>query len=295
MAAEIEGTAARRRGQALKDVVVYKPGYDAEHDMVLEAFACGVANASGYSCEIRPVTSYRECDVAVIYGLAKHKVPKTMSKAPIIAKHMGHRRLIVIDSAPIKRGTYWQIGWGSGLGNRLDFLNDKSPPLRWHSFGIPLKPWQVRGPSAPIIVCGQIPWDANVQDTDHIQWIRDWVRFYRECGQHVLFRPHPKMHLAYGAGIAAAHHTDTLANALAQARIMVTYNSTVGTDAVIAGVPTIAMDKGSFAWPVTGHDALEIKPEMLCFNRDQWAANLAYCVWNLEEIRNGTAWAHLAR
>lgn len=278
----------------MTDVVVYTPGYDVEHDTVLAAFA------KGAKAEIRPVTDYRPCDVAVIYGLAKRKIAKTMTKAPIIAKHQGFRQLIVIDSAPILRGKgYWQVGWGraaSGapLGRRNDFRNDASPWDRWKSLDIELKAWQVRGPDAPIMICGQVPWDANVQDSEHLKWCLDLMMFYSECKLNLMFRPHPRMK-AINYGVAKPVHDGPLEDALAKARIMVTFNSTVGTDAVIAGVPTIAMDEGSFAYDVAGHDSLTMNPSMLCFDRNQWAANLAYCVWNLEELRNGTAWAHLSR
>lgn len=271
------------------DIVCYFPDYDQEHKMVLEAFAMGA------KAELRPVTDYRPCDVAVIYGLYKYKVSKTLSKLPIITLHQGPRRLIVIDSSPVMRGRYWQVGWGTSLGGNNDFLNKGSAWDRWHSWGIELRPWQLRGPDAPVIVCGQVPWDANVQDTDHVKWIIDTMRFYNECGQKVLFRPHPKMHMGYGKGVVGVYHTGSLADALAQARVIVTWNSTIGTDAAIAGTPVIAVDKGSFAYDVAGHEILDIQPKLLMFNREQWAANLAYCQWNLDELRTGMAWAHLSR
>jgi hypothetical protein len=54
------------------------------------------------------------------------------------------------------------------------------------------------------------------------------------------------------------------------------------------------MDPGSMAWDVTEHDLsrieFPIKPD-----RDQWAANLAYTQWTMDEMARGWAWAHLFR
>jgi hypothetical protein len=82
-----------------------------------------------------------------------------------------------------------------------------------------------------------------------------------------------------------------LAEALAGAAFAVTWNSNSGVDAAMAGVPVVAMDEGSMAWPVAAHDlgAVPRLPE-----RRPWAAQLAWCQWRPEEIADGTAWEALS-
>jgi hypothetical protein len=74
----------------------------------------------------------------------------------------------------------------------------------------------------------------------------------------------------------------------------VTYNSNTAVDAAIQGYPVFALDRGSMAWAVAGHDLAEIdspsKPD-----RTQWAADLAYSQWKPAEMAEGLTWRHLSR
>jgi hypothetical protein len=77
--------------------------------------------------------------------------------------------------------------------------------------------------------------------------------------------------------------TGTLAEDLARAAVCVTWNSNAGVEAVLAGVPTVSMCKGSMAYDVTGH----VIGDMLRLPREDWAARLAWCQWLPEEIATG--------
>ena len=76
--------------------------------------------------------------------------------------------------------------------------------------------------------------------------------------------------------------------------MVVTLNSNSGVDAALAGVPVIAFDEGSMAWPVAGHkpqDAIHPpRPDRL-----RWAAELAWCQWTDREFETGECWEHLRR
>ena len=74
------------------------------------------------------------------------------------------------------------------------------------------------------------------------------------------------------------------------AAFCVTFNSNVGVEAVLAGIPTITMDEGAIATDVTSHS---IYNPYVYPNRWQWAYDLAYKQWTIQEIRSGTAWDHL--
>lgn len=86
----------------------------------------------------------------------------------------------------------------------------------------------------------------------------------------------------------------SFADDLENARLVVTFNSNSAVESVIAGVPAIAMDMGSMAWPVTAHMLEDVNSPVRC-DRTQWAHDLAYTQWNLDEMRSGEAWAHLSR
>lgn len=69
----------------------------------------------------------------------------------------------------------------------------------------------------------------------------------------------------------------------------ITLNSSVGVDAVIAGVPTVTMDEGAMAWDVAGHDQLEfVTPD-----RRPWLDWMSWTQWHWDEIQDGEAIKHL--
>jgi hypothetical protein len=69
----------------------------------------------------------------------------------------------------------------------------------------------------------------------------------------------------------------------------VTFNSNSAVDAVLAGVPAYVEDEGGMAFDVASHTVGEIhRPD-----RAQWAHDLAYCQWTVDEMASGATWEHL--
>ena len=105
------------------------------------------------------------------------------------------------------------------------------------------------------------------------------------------FRPHP---VAVQRG---QHHNvpravtseQSLADDLAGAAVVVTFNSNTGVDAVLAGKPTVTMDAGAMAWPVTDH----VLGQHGEYDRESWAYRMAWKQWRDEEISSGDAIARL--
>lgn len=267
-------------------VVVYEPHYDPKHREVLRAFA------KGAGAEVRDVRSYVDCDIAVIFGGVKTSYENTWSKAPIIKRHPGPR-LIMIESAFIDRKRYWQVGYGGSSGH-ADFRNKNSPGDRWKALGISCKPWR-RQPNGHIIVCGQVPWDTQVQDLNHQQWCRNTVDFF--TGRKVLFRPHPRMRTNVRAQYGIPQHLyapNSFEECCVLAKCFVTWNSTSAVDALVQGVPVIVMDRGSIAWGLALHSLFETD-YLIYPDRTQWSHDLAYTQWTPEEMRSGLVWRHLTR
>jgi hypothetical protein len=82
---------------------------------------------------------------------------------------------------------------------------------------------------------------------------------------------------------------------LQDAYCTVTYTSGLAIDSVLSGIPTIACDPGNFAWGISSQLVRDINSIKTASDKEihQWLRNLAGCQWSLEEMRNGTAWAHL--
>lgn len=258
-------------------VHVYVPWYNEDHRRILSALAEGIPGSL-----VRDVRDYVPADASVVFGGAKRSFIKSMTKEVIATRTIADGgRMLYVEEGFVRRGEYYSIGWDS-INGRAEFYNERSPPDRWQRLGVKLQ--KRRRDREAYLVCGQVPWDVNVQDTDHGLWCRTMFAEMQRLGFDTKFRPHPRMINDPKARYGISHeHWDTrpLAECLRDYSHVVTYNSNIGVDAVIAGCETMAADKGSMVWGI----------DML--GRQQWAANLAWAQWTLDEMRQGLPWAHL--
>lgn len=267
-------------------VIVFENWYNEKHCKILRAFA------EGAGAEVRDVREYEPCDIAVIFGGVKKSYEPTWHKKLIMEKHQG-KSLIMIESAFVRRGKYWQVGFGGSAGN-ADFRSENMPFDRWLSFGMQGFPWQYR-PEGPVVVCGQLLRDTQVQDVDHKGWCRESVKFFEELGVPVMFRPHPKADPGDDYGVEARYYdTRPIEEILRVARCFVTWNSTSAVDALIHGVPVMVCDKSSISYSMGVNELTH--PDNLIFPRRRpWLAGLGYSQWGLQEMRDGLPWKHLMR
>ncbi|NIQ01586.1 MAG: hypothetical protein GWN10_13350, partial [Nitrospinaceae bacterium] len=259
-------------------VAVYMPEYNETHQEVLEALADGIPGA-----KLRWLSEFTaDTDVAVVFGWFKYAYIPTMRKRPIIENYLPRGRLIVVESAFLKRKQYYQVGW-NGFAGYADFKNEGVPMDRWNALDIETQPWTKKNDGL-VVVCGQLPRDTQVQDVDHLAWCRETFQWAdKRFGERAVFRPHPRHKVPWEYGIDPSRWDERrLQDVFADASLIVTYNSTTGVEAAVAGVPVIALDRGSMAGPVACDELLESaqawKPD-----RSQWLAGIGYAQWTLEE------------
>lgn len=202
----------------------------------------------------------------------------------------GHKVLVMERGYLGDRFFYTALGW-NGLNNRADFRNGDVPADRWERlFRDTMKPWKQGGDYA--LLMGQVRGDMSLGGRDLGGWYAETAqRMEKQYGLPVRFRPHP---VSVKRGDVkcpprAKLIDGSLQDAFAGAAVVVTFNSNSATDAVMAGVPTVTIDEGAMAWPVTAHVIGQThKPD-----REDWGRKLAYCQWTPDEIRSGEAWAHI--
>jgi hypothetical protein len=270
-------------------IIAYEPGYNEKHCRVLRALAAGIPG-----CEVRPLGQYEPCDIAIIFGAYKRAYAKTLPKLDILQRHHG-RQLLMVESAFVKRGEYYQVGWGGYAGN-ADFNTPiRMPSDRWDRLAVPVSPWRRRS-TGPIVVCGQLPWDTQVQDVDHRGWCREMITRLHRAGHDAIFAPHPRMRDLDAYGVARKYYRpgQTLAALLKSARAVVTWNSTSAVDAILRGVPAITSHPSSISRAVSQHTVADV--ERLEYpDRSAWLARLGYAQWTLDEMASGETWDHLNR
>jgi hypothetical protein len=214
------------------------------------------------------------CDFAVIWGW----------KQPAVIKAAPH--VLVMEATHLRQGDPQNLaevscGW-DGLARHGRY--PKAPDgERWQRHAHLMRPWSDKRDGYALII-GQVEGDAALHGMDVQLWADDMERALVDWGWSVRFRPHP----------LTRKSRTTLEQDLVGATLCVTFNSTAGVEAVLAGVPTVTLDPGAMAWPVARHCLYEQSFRPFQPDRRVWAWDLAWAQWSLEEIAKGEAYAHLA-
>jgi hypothetical protein len=258
-------------------VVIYDPPGRTQARLLERGF-----KAHGINPLWRPRHRWEPADLAVTWA---YKTPGVIG---------GQRRIrqdhLVMELAYFgdRRRTFVSLGF-NGLNGHAEFHAKDMPGDRWAKHGVPVAPWKAGGDY--VLVMGQVNGDASLATCpDYQKWLAQACEKAKAYGLPVYFRAHPMQKMADKVDVP--HHKGTLEEALAGAAAVIAWNSNSLVDAVLVGVPVIAGDKGSMAWPVAAH---EIGDELIRPDRTQWLHDLAYCQWTHEEIASGEAWAHLSR
>lgn len=199
---------------------------------------------------------------------------------------------------------------GGFCSNGGDFRAEGMPSDRWDKMDIELKPWRTGGDY--ILLCAQVPWDAQVQDGNHLEWLIKTIgQIRKHTSRPIKFRGHPKawrQNNPYGVipkhVLRLVDHeplnkepTTEFEEDLVGAHSVVCYNSNVATLSTIAGVPVIT-GADCLADPIACREICMVgddEPGYLRDHRQQWANDLAYKQWHIEEFREALPWLHLMR
>jgi len=224
--------------------------------------------------------------------------------------------ITAIPTVP-RSNCYYSAGF-NGLNGHADFKNQNMPSDRWEKLDVELKPWRKGGEN--ILLCGQVPWDAaviNVVPNYEESLDRTSEKIAELTNREIIFRPHPYIidynptlmfsptldfkdtrwwhengvHVPSQASSISTERKKSLLEELENAWVSVSLNSNSGVESIINGVPTIAYGPGSMAKEVATELENIEKPNMP--DREQWAWNLAYAQWQMNELESGLTWEHL--
>jgi len=213
-------------------------------------------------------TALIEAEFGVCWG--KRNLDKLMAQSE-------GRDVVVMELGYMGDRLEWtSLGW-NGLNGRAAFPFGDAMRWRKHFAHLITGGWKEGGEY--VLVAAQVPGDAAVDGVNIDAWAEQAVAKHVELKNIASLRPHPLV----------TEPDMELAEDLAGASLAVTYNSNLGVDAVLAGVPTVAMDEGSMAWPVAAH----VISGVVYPPRNRWAQALAWTQWTLPEIASGEAWAAL--
>ncbi len=285
----------RIRKAMYKTFGIFIPQNEPLHVECLLAFSRGLERRRIPYAIFPLENGYQPCDIAVTFGVRKKRTERGRCVGAIIEQHENESNTnqhIVVERGFIHRDRYFMVGWG-GLNGRADFRNANSPHDRFRKLRVKVLPWRIAGEH--IVLCGQIPWDAAVQDSDHVQWCRETaVQLAQMTSRRIVFRPHPLQPHAIDmtSFSVVVSEKASLAEDLENAWAVVTFNSNAGVEATLAGIPAFVSDRGAMGFSLLNRSLNTIETPFLP-ERRQWLSDLAYSQWTLDEIASGRTIYHL--
>ena len=191
------------------------------------------------------------------------------------------------------RENWLMVGW-NGINNRADYCNKSiTNNSRFSQFQHLMKPWNPVKNNI-VLITGQLPWDTTVSNVNIHEWYDKTIKELINKGKQVWYRPHPLLdRQPYHNNLIAKYITqEPLETTLEHVSACVTYSSNSGVSAMLQGIPATCADEYSMIWNIARHDLEDLNYQP---DREQWAAQLAYCQWNLKEIENGDFWTTLKK
>lgn len=230
-------------------------------------------------------------DPLVCWGVEKTRFPQRRAFGALqTAQRRAGGALVILERGFIDRERFFYVGLDDLNGRGRQVHGEDVSDDRWSQLGARLHPWRSDGEL--IVIAGQVPRDTSCQHIDMRAWVREAAAVMRRRfpDAPVVFRPHPLRPRAIDPGRGVAVDRGPLAETLARTRLVVTFSSTAGVDAVLAGVPTLACDPMSMVWRLCPQG---LEGEVARPDRAGWARWIAYCQWTLEEMAQGLPWRHL--
>jgi hypothetical protein len=281
----------------------------------------GFASIGADLIDIDDADNYPNCDIVICWGVPKiknewlirnwqHKVFKT--------QYRRKQFVLTLDSGFIHRKKYDSYACFTekemseqrsspyyslilnGLNNRGKYVSKNMPPDRWEKLQVQLKPWNLEGKR--VLYCAQVPRDSAVQHIEKstnltLKEIDAYIfnLISAKSEKEVFFRPHPSNDISAmipPENVSKNHHKKLEEDLNDNCGLVVCLNSNSAVEAVVNGIPALALDRGCMAWDVCGKT-----PDYIAsprpHDRDQWASNLAYSQWTEAEMASGEAVTHI--
>ena len=229
-----------------------------------------------------------EFDAAIFYGLA------------------GGLTRLFSDYRRSRRAIYIDLGyWGRRKLSRWDgyhklALNSRHPtayfqdrphsPDRFNQFRIPIQPWRKAG--RHVLVVGMSAKAAGAEGLSPESWERSTIaKLKRLTDRPIVYRPKPNWAEAKPIAGAVFGRGPTLAEALVDCHAVVAHHSNAAVDALLAGVPCICPE--GVAAPLSARRLEDIENLPMPDGREQWAADIAWTQWSIDEMQSGAAYRYL--
>lgn len=195
----------------------------------------------------------------------------------------------------VKGWKYWRVSLDGHHPTRY-LEKMQMPPDRWNKLRLKMKPWHS---GKTVIFAGSSVKYHEFYELDHpTTFAEKYIkRLHKELTERrVIYRPKPSWDEA--TPIACSDFSfgkgTSIYELLPNAHCLITHGSNAVFEAVLEGVPCIVMGD-AVAKPISSTQIEEVEAPKLASDdeRVQWASNLAYCQWTLDELASGEGWSHI--
>ena len=261
------------------------------------------------------------CDIAVQFGAVKPRSAEHHVTRQSIQKKA--ERVIYVETPVLGRVIdstnkyqYYRIGIDGFMNNDGIFHGDVIDKTRLsmmrNHLTIPEFPGWKDYLTGNILVLLQLPGDASLRGQKMSEWLLETLAAIRELTpRNIVVRLHPAMsakgraefYSEIGEVLFKNYKNITWSNGLDRslneelqnAGVCVTYTSGSAIDAVLAGVPVIAMDEGNLGYPISSHRISDVlNPKKIGrLELKRWIDQLANSQWSEAEMIESKVWEHL--
>lgn len=271
----------------------------------------------GYDLRLNYEPEIDKCEVGVQFGTVKDRSNEHHITRQSVRKHS---KVVVYIETPLlgrkivkqSNHDYYRIGVNGFLNNDgIFYEEERIDPARLaeirNNVEVPEFPgWKDHKKGYILILC-QLPGDASLRGQKHSEWLTETIISIRKITDRpIVVRLHPSMSdkgrsefigelhpliLENVSDITWKYGMDPLSDDLDGAGICVSYTSGSSIDAILRGVPVIAMDEGNLAYPISSHRVTKLHNPYLASVSDinDWLNKLANSQWTEEEMIDGTA------
>jgi hypothetical protein len=276
---------------AVKAVIYQVPDHH-RSQVVCEAMSKGLTeHGVGHVVKYESAYEEVEAEVAIFYGLEGRL-------GRIFREYTRAAKAVYIDLGYWKRkesndrfGGYHKIVVNDRHPTEY-FQKRTHPGDRAESVGVKIEPWRDYT-SGHILIAGMGDKGARAEGFEVEEFERKvWKRLSEFTDRRIVYRPKPSYRRARPIqGLAYSPRTIDISVALQNCFAVVTHHSNVAVDAICRGIPAFSW-KG-VAVKMSQQELAYIECPSMPDGREQWVNDLAYCQWNVEEMKKGLAWNYL--
>ena len=255
---------------------------------VFDAFANG-ANLLGHDI----VFNDYDCDVPVIWSvLWNGRMAKNRTVWQFFRQQ--GRPVVVLEVGGLKRNKTWKVGL-NGINRDACFGNTGNSSSRFEGLGLELKPWKTDN-TGDILICTQHDKSQQLANISQTQLVLDTIKHIRkQTSKRIILRPHPRCPMPaieYEYENVVRREPKHIVNTyddydfdLTDVYLVYSFSSNPGLQSAMQGVPVCASEH-SLAYDVANDWFGDIN-NLKYPDRQQWANDLAYTEWTIEEISTG--------